>query len=180
MHCKIPVIGVLGNHDHHTNQIDELKKILASAKFKFLDDEIFNYKDIGFAGVKGYGGGFGRFMLGLFGEEATKAFVSEAVNEALRLENALKRLKTEKKVVVMHYSPIQETIEGEPLEIQPFLGCSRFAEVIDRFEGIQCVVHGHAHFAEHAGHTGKGVPVYNVSYEVLKKSNNQTYFMFEV
>ncbi len=180
---KIPVLGVLGNHDHHSEHVDEIKKILSQARFKFLDDEVFVFKNVGFAGVKGFAGGFEKYLLGAFGEKATKAFVLEAVNEALKLENALKKLDTmelENKVVVLHYSPIRATIEGEPLEIRPFLGTSRFAEVIDRYEGIKFVVHGHAHFAEHEGKTNRGVPVYNVAYEVLKKSKKDPFLLMEI
>jgi Icc-related predicted phosphoesterase len=179
---KIPVVGVLGNHDHHSDQTDEVKKILSQAKFKFLDDETFEYKGVGFAGVKGFGGGFDKHMLGFFGEDATKAFVTEAVNEALKLENALKRLdqlEIKKQVVVLHYSPIVATIEGEPKEIYPYLGSSRFAEVVDRFENVKFVVHGHAHHAAHSGQTIRGRPVYNVSYEVLKKSNTSPFLLIE-
>ena len=179
--CKIPVIGVLGNHDHHSDQTEEVKKILIQSKFKILEDEVFRLSDVGIAGVKGFGGGFDRHMLGFFGEEASKAFVTEAVTEALRLENALKQLDDfQKKIVVMHYSPIAATVEGEPKEIFPFLGSTRFAEVIDRFENIKLVVHGHAHNAAHAGKTLRGVPVLNVSYEVLKKTNSEPFLLLEI
>ncbi|MBX4205242.1 MAG: metallophosphoesterase [Candidatus Doudnabacteria bacterium] len=181
--CKIPVIGVLGNHDHHAGRVDEIKNILSQAKFKFLADETFVLGDIGFAGVKGFGGGFDKFMLGFFGEEASKAFVTEAVNEALKLENALKQLDQQdlrKKIVVLHYAPIAATIEGEPKEIYPFLGASRFAEVVDRFEKIEFVVHGHAHNAAHEGRTKTGIPVYNVSLEVLKKTTGKPFLVLEV
>ena len=168
---RIPVVGVLGNHDHHSNQVDEIKKILSEAKFKFLDDEVFETGGVGFAGVKGFGGGFGNHMLGFFGEEATKEFVTEAVNEALRLENSLKRLEAERQVVVLHYAPVRATVEGEPLEIHPYMGCSRFAEVIDRFDQIKLVVHGHSHHGSFMGQTGKNTPVYNVTYEIMKRTN---------
>ncbi|HEX5429835.1 MAG TPA: metallophosphoesterase [Patescibacteria group bacterium] len=181
--CKIPVIGVLGNHDVQAEEVDEVKKILSQAKFKFLDDEIFQFHGIGFAGVKGFGGGFEKHMLGSFGEEATKIFVAEAVNEALKLENALKQLESQEvsaKVVVLHYAPIRATIAGESEEIYAYLGSSRLAEVIDRFENIKFVVHGHAHHAAHSGQTLKGVPVYNVAFEVLKKSGLDPFLKLEV
>jgi Icc-related predicted phosphoesterase len=179
--CKVPVVGVLGNHDHHSGQEEEVKKILGQAKFKILENEIFRLNDVGIAGVKGFGGGFDQHMLGFFGEEAIKEFVTEAITEALRLENALKQLEGfEKKIVVMHYSPISATVEGEPKEIFPYLGSTRFADVIDRFENIKLVVHGHAHNAAHEGKTLRNVPVYNVSYEVLKKTNAEPFLLLEI
>src|SRR4051812_42238658 len=104
--CTIPVVAVLGNHDHETNHVDDIKKILQNAKVNFLGDEPFTYQDVGFAGVKGFGGGFGRHMLTSFGEEGMKNFVSEALQESLKLENSLRSLNTGRTVVVLHYSPI--------------------------------------------------------------------------
>ncbi|HYE22364.1 MAG TPA: metallophosphoesterase, partial [Verrucomicrobiae bacterium] len=133
-HCKIPVLALLGNHDHHSGHVDEIKKIFMDAKVTFLDHESYVLKGVGFAGVKGFCGGFENYMLGPFGEDATKHFVTEAINQSLRLENSLKQLNVDKIVVGLHYSPIVTTVVGEPLEIYPFLGSSRLEETIDRFE----------------------------------------------
>src|SRR5262249_12114202 len=120
--CTIPIIAVLGNHDHASGQAEEIKTILRNANVHVLGEETFTFKDVGFAGVKGFCGGFGRHMLTSFGEEAIKKFVAEALQESLTLENALQRLSTEKTVVLLHYSPIIATLQGESPEIFPFLG----------------------------------------------------------
>ena len=96
-----------------------------------------------------------------------KAFVAEAVTEAIRLENAMRAVQAERAVVVLHYAPVLDTVEGEPLEILPFLGSSRLAETIDRFK-ISAVVHGHAHHGRYEGRTPGEVPVYNVALSVQK------------
>ena len=92
----------------------------------------------------------------------------EAVNEALKLEASLARLRSKRQVVLLHYSPIRETVEGEPLEIYPFVGSSRLEEPIGRFP-VSIVVHGHAHRGRHEGRTKNDVPVYNVSLPLLKR-----------
>lgn len=177
--CKIPIVGVLGNHDFDGKKQEEIKKIL-SQKITILETEPVEIKDIGFAGTKGFGGGFDNHILGSFGEEAIKKFVYEAVNEELRLENAISRLKTKKKVVLLHYSPIKETVEGEPLEIYPFLGSSRLSEPIDNFD-VSTVFHGHCHYGKPIGKTIKGIPVYNVTYPLLKKlTPEQPYVLIEI
>lgn len=176
---RIPIVAVLGNHDLHQGHPDELKRILRRSNVVFLDDETFEHRDVGFAGVKGFGGGFGNHLLSAFGEPTTKMFVNEAVNEALSLENSLARLNTSRVVVVLHYSPIAQTVQGESPEIFPFIGCSRLAETIDRFE-VDAVVHGHAHHGTHHGTTPKGVHVYNCSLNVLKKAKGVPYLIIEV
>ncbi|WP_236024653.1 metallophosphoesterase family protein [Arenibaculum pallidiluteum] len=166
--CSIPVVAVLGNHDHECGNPEEVMRILGDAGVKFLGEESHIVKGVGFAGVKGFAGGFGKFMLGSFGEAAIKTFVQEATAESMRLENALQNLDTERKVVVLHYAPIAATVEGEPREIFPFLGSSRLAETIDRFDGISAVVHGHAHHGSFEGKTPGGTPVYNVAAQIPK------------
>jgi Icc-related predicted phosphoesterase len=118
-------------------------------------------------------------MLGAFGEEAVKHFVAEAVSETLALENALKTLMTPRHVVVMHYSPIADTVVGEPFEVFPFLGCSRFAEAIDRFD-VAAVFHGHAHHGTHKGHTRRGIPVYNCSLPLLRQHHAGSFMLLEI
>jgi Icc-related predicted phosphoesterase len=178
--CPIPIVAVLGNHDHESGQAEAVKKILRAANVQFLGEETFVHNDVGFAGVKGFGGGFGRHMLTSFGEEGIKKFVGEALHESLKLENALQRLTTEKTVVVLHYAPIVGTIQGECPEIFPFLGSSRLAETIDAFE-VSAVFHGHAHHGACEGRTNKGVPVYNACWELMRnKRPDQPYVLLEM
>ena len=174
--CRVPVVAVLGNHVYQSGHADEVKKILRTGKVSVLEEtETFEFKGVGFAGAKGFGGGFDKHMLTPFGEEPIKHFVTEAVNESLRLEVALNSLRTEKTVVVLHYSPIAATVVGEPLEIYPFLGSSRLAETIDHFD-VDVVFHGHAHHGSHQGKTMKGTPVYNCCYQLAQKMNAEQPF----
>jgi Icc-related predicted phosphoesterase len=122
---------------------------------------------VGFAGVKGFGGGFGRHTLEAWGETGIKSFVYEAVEEALKLEKALARLGTRQRIAVLHYAPIQATVEGEPPPIFPFLGSSRLEEPLNRYQ-VTAVFHGHAHHGSPEGRTREGVPVYNVALRVLR------------
>lgn len=165
---KIPIVAVLGNHDFESGQQTEIVKILADAGVVTLDGETTEIHGIGFAGIKGFAGGFGRRALGPWGEEIVKRFVREAVDEALKLESAIARLRTESLVVVLHYAPIQATVEGEPLEIYPFLGCSRLEDPIARFP-VTAVFHGHAHHGAPEGRTRNDVPVYNVSASLMRE-----------
>lgn len=164
----IPVVGVLGNHDYESGKEKEVKKIL-SQYMKFLDEEPVEIDGVGFVGTKGFGGGFGKYMLSSFGEDAMKKFVRESVQEALHLESLLGRLHTEKKVVALHYSPIVDTVKGEPIDIFPYLGSSRLEDSIDHFD-VSLVLHGHAHYGTYAGKTRNGVPVYNVAYPLMQKN----------
>jgi Icc-related predicted phosphoesterase len=143
--CTIPVVGVLGNHDFECGQPNEVSRILHEAGMKLLDGEAHEIDGVGFAGCKGFVGGFGRYMLSAFGEPEIKSFVQASVDENLKLETSLRMLRTERTVVVLHYSPVEDTVVGEPPEIFPFLGSARMGETIDRFDGVKCVVHGHAH-----------------------------------
>jgi Icc-related predicted phosphoesterase len=163
---KIPIVGVLGNHDFESGQTDEVTKILCAAGIQMLDGDAVELKGIGFAGAKGFAGGFGRGALGPWGEEIIKSFVREAVNEALKLESALARLRTEQKIAVLHYSPIQATVEREPVEIFPFLGSSRLEDPLMRYP-VQYVLHGHAHHGTPEGKTANGIPVYNVAMPLM-------------
>jgi hypothetical protein len=134
-----------------------------------LDGDATELRGIGIAGIKGFGGGFGARALGPWGEKIIKQFVHEAVNEALKLEAALARLRTTNMVALLHYSPVQQTVEGEPLEIYPFVGSSRLEEPINRFP-VSLVVHGHAHRGQLEGATKSRVPVYNVSMPLLSRA----------
>ncbi len=167
--CAIPVVAVLGNHDYESNAVDEVRAILRQAGVRLLDGQATEIDGVGFVGVKGFVGGFGKAMLGSFGEPAIKAMVAESVGEAMRLENAMRQAPAGRTLVVLHYAPIAETVAGEPLEIFPFLGSSRLAETIDRF-AVSAVVHGHAHRGVYEGRTPRGVPVYNVAKQIEKPS----------
>jgi Icc-related predicted phosphoesterase len=163
---KIPIVGVLGNHDFESNAMNEVRRILMDAGVRLLDGETVELLGIGFAGIKGFAGGFGRGVLGPWGEEAVKRFVREAVEEVLKLESALARLRTATKVAILHYAPIAQTCEGEPREIFPYLGCGRLEEPLTRYP-VTAVFHGHAHHGTAQGTTSNGIPVYNVSLPLL-------------
>ncbi|QAY76912.1 metallophosphoesterase [Sphingosinicella sp. BN140058] len=178
--CTIPMVGVLGNHDYEAGQADEVVKILQQAGLTILDEQACVIKDVGFAGVKGFLGGFGRGELGAFGEDSVKVFVDESRNEARKLENALRSLRTDRAVAVLHYAPVPETVEGEPLEIFPFLGSSRLANAIDRFDNVKAVVHGHAHRGAYSGRTPRGVPVFNVAQFVVEPAFGRPYALLEI
>jgi Icc-related predicted phosphoesterase len=166
---RIPAAAVLGNHDVESGKATEVRQILVDAGLVVLDGETCELRGVGVAGVKGFGGGFGCRALGPWGETIIKQFVHEAVDEALKLEAALARLRTKQLVALLHYAPIQETVEGEPLEIYPFLGSSRLEEPIGRYP-VSFVLHGHAHRGQLEGKTQTGVPVYNVSMPLLTRT----------
>jgi Icc-related predicted phosphoesterase len=166
----VPIVAVLGNHDYESGNVPELGKILREAGVQLLDGgDAVEIHGVGFAGVKGFAGGFGRRALGPWGEETIKQFVREAVEEALKLETSLSKLRTERRVVLLHYSPIAGTVEGEPREIYPYLGSSRLEEPLIRYP-VDVVFHGHAHHGTLEGKTVGGVTVYNVSLALLQRS----------
>src|SRR5438309_8079351 len=178
--CTIPVLGVLGNHDYECGQPDKVSEILCAGGMKILDEQAVEIDGVGFAGVKGFLGGFGRGELAPFGEPIVKAFVDEAMNEARKLENGLRSLRTERSVAVLHYSPIEGTLEGEPAAILQYLGSQRLCEPIDRFDHVKAVVHGHAHHGTYEGRTPRGTPVYNVAQFVLKPLFGKAYTVLEI
>lgn len=165
---RLPMLAVFGNHDHHSGQVAEVERILEGAGLKILDGDDCIVLGVGFAGAKGFCGGFGRHTLEAWGEDAVKKFVYESVEEALKLEKALARLHTTRKVAVLHYAPIQATVEGEPPAIFPFLGSGRLEEPLNRY-GVTVAFHGHAHHGSPEGKTLAGIPVYNVSLPILKQ-----------
>jgi len=178
--CTIPIVGVLGNHDFTSGHQADISKILSPGCMFLLGDEPIEIKGVGFAGTKGFGGGFGSHMLGAFGEDELKHLVYKTLNESLKLEESLTKITASKKIVVMHYSPVRETLIGESEEIFPFLGSSRLEEPIDNFN-VNVVFHGHAHYGSLHGETLKGIPVYNVAIPVLKKINpEKPYLIVEV
>jgi Icc-related predicted phosphoesterase len=165
---RIPTVAVLGNHDVESGAADDITRILTDTGVTILNGDACEVHGVGFAGIKGFCGGFGRRALGPWGEPIIKQFVHEAIDEALKLEAALARLRTSQRIVVLHYSPIQQTVEGEPLEIYPFLGSSRLEEPLGQYP-LSLVVHGHAHRGQPEGRTKTGVPVYNVSMQLLTR-----------
>lgn len=166
MRLRIPIVAVLGNHDYESGKQEELAKMMVAEGVKLLDGSGYERDGVGFAGTKGFLGGFGRGLLTAFGEPEVKAFVQSAVDETLKLERALSMLRTEKRIVVTHYAPIAGTVKGEPEQIYPWLGSGRLSEVIDRHQAI-LAVHGHAHHGSLEGTTTGGVPVYNVALHLL-------------
>src|SRR3954471_23152760 len=178
--CAIPVVGVLGNHDYECGQPDKVAAILHDAGMRVLDEQAVEIEGVGFAGVKGFMGGYGRGELAPFGEPIAKAFVDEALNEARKLENQLRTIRTERSVAVLHYSPIAGTIEGEPEAIYQYLGSQRLCDPIDRFDHVKAVVHGHAHHGTYEGKTPRGTLVYNVAQFVLRPLFGRPYALIEV
>lgn len=178
--CSIPVVGVLGNHDYECGQPEKVCEILTSAGMTVLNEQAVEIEGVGFAGVKGFMGGYGKGELAPFGEPIAKAFVDEVMNESRKLENQLRTIRTERSVAVLHYSPIEGTIEGEPPSIYQYLGSQRLCEPIDRFEHVKAVVHGHAHHGSYEGRTPLGKPVYNVAQFVLKPKFGKPYVVLEV
>jgi uncharacterized protein len=177
---RIPIVAVLGNHDYDSGQEAELIKMMTAEGIKTLDGSSYERDGVGFAGAKGFYGGYGRGALTSFGEAEVKAFVQAGLNESMKLEKALSLLRAEKRVVVTHYAPVRETVEGEPLEIFPFLGSSRLGEVIDRF-GAALAIHGHAHHGRLQGRTTGGIPVYNVALSLLQAQEPScVYRVFDV
>jgi Icc-related predicted phosphoesterase len=178
--CSIPVLGVLGNHDYECGQPEEVARILHEAGMIVLDEQAHEVDGVGFAGVKGFMGGYGRGELAPFGEPIAKAFVQEAMEEARKLENGLRSLRTERSVAVLHYSPIVDTLEGEPSAIFQYLGSARLCDAIDRFRHVTAVVHGHAHHGTYEGKTPRGIPVYNVAQFVLRPRFGKPYAVLEI
>jgi Icc-related predicted phosphoesterase len=166
---SVPMIAVLGNHDYESGVPDEVRRTLHAAGVQVLDGEAVEVHGIGIAGVKGFPGGFGRASLGSWGEPAIKAFVNAALHEAMKLESALAKLRTRRRIALLHYSPISGTVQGEPPEIYAFLGSSRLEDPLLRYP-VDMVVHGHAHRGALEGRTVNGIPVYNVAKPLLQRT----------
>jgi Icc-related predicted phosphoesterase len=164
----LPVLAVLGNHDYESGKQQDVRDIVCEGGVTVLDGDACEISGIGFVGVKGFGGGFGDRCLEPWGEDAVKTFVRESVNEALKLEAALARLRAEPRVALLHYAPIEATLEGEPREVFPFLGSRRLEEPLNRY-GVAAVFHGHAHNGAPEGRTAAGIPVYNVAKPLLER-----------
>ena len=169
---SVPMVAVLGNHDYECNAADEVRHTLQRAGVQVLDGEAVEVHGVGIAGVKGFCGGFGRGSLGGWGEHAIKLFVNEAIQEALKLESALAKLRTPRRIAMLHYAPVVATVAGEPPEIFPFLGSSRLEDPLLRHP-VTAVVHGHAHRGCLEGLTVNGIPVYNVAKPLLQRADPQ-------
>lgn len=167
--ARIPVLAVLGNHDYEAGKQDEVTRILGHAGVRVLDGEACEIHGVGFAGAKGFAGGYGRRALGPWGEASIKNFVNEALQEALKLESALAKLRTTQRIALLHYSPVEATVKGEPLEIYAFLGTSRLEEPLIRYP-VTAVFHGHAHRGTPEGRTVNNIPVYNVARPLLQRT----------
>ena len=172
---RIPIVAVLGNHDHESGQEVRVREILAGAGVHMLDGDAVEILGVGFAGVKGFCGGFGPRALGSWGEKLIKDFVQETVAETLKLETALARLRSVARVALLHYAPVASTVEGEPLEIYPFLGSTRLEEPLVRYE-VSAVFHGHAHHGQLEGRTSNGAPVFNVSLPLMQRTRPEQPF----
>lgn len=182
--CTIPIVAVLGNHDYEKGRHKLIRQIIQEAReVHILDGECTMINGIGFAGVKGFGGGFDGHMLSMFGEGEMKDFVQTGVDEALRLDRALARLDQEhpdiRKIALMHYAPVMETVVGESEQIYPFLGCSRLAEPLTRRKVI-AAFHGHAHVGKMEGKIND-VKVFNVAKPILSEAGySPAFFLYEV
>ena len=167
--ARMPIVGVLGNHDYESGHPEQVRQILGDAGVRMLDGEACEIHGIGIAGVKGFAGGYGRGSLGPWGEPSIKMFVNEAIQEALKLESALAKLRTHQRIAMLHYAPIEATVKGEPPEIFPFLGSGRLEEPLLRYP-VTAVVHGHAHRGFPEGKTVNNIPVYNVAKPLLQRT----------
>lgn len=170
---QVPVVAVLGNHDLHADRTKEVVDVLADAGVRVLEGDTTTLqvgdRSLGIAGVKGFGVGFPGASASDFGEPEMKAFVGHAREAASRLHDALASLDTDHRVALMHYSPVEDTLRGERLEIWPFLGCYFLAEAVDQV-GADLAVHGHAHGGVEKGMTPGGVHVRNVAQPVIRSA----------
>ena len=177
----VPIVAVLGNHDHESGTPEVVCKALKDIGVRVLDGEACEIEGVGIAGTKGFAGGFGRGSLGAWGEPMIKMFVQEALHEAMKLESALAKLRTRRRLAVLHYSPVAATVQGEPPEIFPFLGSSRLEEPLLRYP-VDAVFHGHAHRGTIEGRTISGVPVFNVARPLLqrKRPDQAPFLVYDV
>lgn len=167
-----PIVAVLGNHDYESDAEAENMAILRARGVHVLDGDHVAIDGVGFAGTKGFAGGFGRGALAPFGERLVKDFVQGSIDEAIKLENALRNLHTDTKIVLLHFAPVVDTVLGEPEIIYPFLGSSRLVQPLDMV-GATVVFHGHAHHGTATGRTPGGIPVFNVSAPLLVENGHR-------
>ena len=171
--ATVPVVAVLGNHDHHSDRPGEVRGVLERVGIEVVEGEaaIFDVHGttVGVAGVKGFGGGFEGACASEFGEPETKAYIRHTKERAEALERSLATLEATVRIALLHYAPIRATLEGEPPEIYPWLGSFLLAEACDR-GGANLVIHGHAHGGRERGRTPAGIPVRNVALPVLGRA----------
>jgi Icc-related predicted phosphoesterase len=170
----VPVVAVLGNHDYHSDEQDAITAVLVDAGISVLEGDAVAVEAaggrVGIAGTKGFGGGFVGASASDFGEPEMKAFTRLTVRLAERLERALATLDPSGvRVALLHFSPVAETLAGEPCEIHAFLGSYLLAEAIDR-AGADLALHGHAHRGSRTGTTPRGIPVRNVAQPVIGRA----------
>lgn len=178
-YLSIPILAVLGNHDHESGKAEELVEIFKESGMQMLDGTALEVDGVGFVGTKGFCGGFENTLIQPFGEAALKTFIRTSIDEAIQLENALSKLSCEKKIAILHYAPVRATLKGEPEELYPFLGSSRLASALDR-KGVDIIVHGHAHHGSPLGLTPGNIPVHNVSRFVQLQHGDKPYCLFEI
>lgn len=176
---RVPKVAVTGNHDHENDQVELLVHMLENGGVHVLDGQVWEYDGVEFVGTKGFCGGFGKERLQPFGENLLKAFIHHSIGEVVRLESALEQLRSDRRVALLHYSPIAATLQGEHPQIYPFLGFSLLGDALDR-HGVNIIVHGHAHHGSLKGATPGGIPVLNVSRHVLTRHGDRAYAVFEV
>jgi hypothetical protein len=174
----LPKIAVLGNHDHQNDENEMLVKMMEGSGICVLDCTSCVIDGVGFVGTKGFCGGFGELRIQPLGEQAIKEFVRNSIDEAVRVENALNELDTRKRIAILHYAPVKETLTGEPPELFPFLGSSLIADALNRHR-VDVVFHGHAHHGSPEGRTAAGIPVYNVCRFVQQRFYNRDYMIYE-
>jgi Icc-related predicted phosphoesterase len=175
-HVRVPIIAVLGNHDYESGHQDELAGMLRVAGVHLLDGNCFEVGDVGFAGTKGFCGGFAPYELMPFGETDIKNFVEIADREMIKLDYGLAQLHTPIKVAITHYAPIKETVIGEPEPIFPFLGSSRLERALSRHKPA-LAVHGHAHRGTFSALSQDGIPVHNVALHILRERKEEHPFV---
>jgi Icc-related predicted phosphoesterase len=171
-HVHIPIVAVLGNHDHESGHQDELAGMLRLAGIHLLDGQCHEIDGVGFAGTKGFCGGFAPHELMPFGEMGIKTFVEIAEREAIKLDYGLAQLHTPIKIAITHYAPIRETVVGEPEPIFPFLGSSRLQRALDRHKP-DLALHGHAHKGTFAAESSAGTKIYNVALHLLRQRGEE-------
>ncbi len=175
-HVHIPIVAVLGNHDHESGHQDELAGMLRVAGIHLLDGHCYEIDGTGFAGTKGFCGGFAPYELMPFGELGIKTFVEIAERESIKLDYALAQLHTPLKIAITHYAPIKETVIGEPEPIFPFLGSSRLQGPLDRHRPT-LALHGHAHNGTFTAESASGTKIYNVALHLLRQRGEEHPFV---
>ena len=171
-HIRIPIVAVLGNHDHESGHQDELAGMLRVAGVHLLDGQCHEIDGVGFAGTKGFCGGFAPYELMPFGEQGIKTLVEIAEREAIKLAYGLAQIQAEKKVAITHYAPIKETIAGEPEPIFAFLGSSRLERALETHRPV-LALHGHAHKGTFSAETKSGIRVCNVALPILRRRGEE-------